>query len=69
MGTEEDDQLEAMFTRKRFRTMGDVFQWATQDIMIPLTRIARSDAPLAEREAQVDQLLAEWDFEIEAPPT
>jgi hypothetical protein len=66
MGTEEDDQLEALFTRKRFRTLADVVQWATQDIMIPLLRIARSDAPQSEREAQIDRLLAEWDFEIEA---
>jgi hypothetical protein len=63
---ENEGQLEALFTRTRFQTMEDVVGWIRDEISIPLIRIARSDAPQSEREAQTDRLLAEWDFEIEA---
>jgi hypothetical protein len=66
---ENEGQLEALFMRKRFQTPDDVVRWIAQEIAIPLMRIARSDAPRAEREAQIDRLLAEWDFEIEEPST
>jgi hypothetical protein len=65
---DEIERLRALFARKRFTTMEDVVKWAGEDIVLPLGRIATSDAPLSERRAAVLRLLEEWDFELDDKP-
>lgn len=65
---DEIERLRALFTRKPFATVEDVIKWAGEDIVLPLGRIAISDAPLSERRAAVLRLFEEWDFELGDKP-
>jgi len=65
---DEIERLTALFTRKPWATVDDVYKWVSEVLLVRLVQIALSDVPVGERREAIERFLEEWFLEPGAKP-